>query len=409
MKQFNREERKVLFFANSGHFLTHFTVLIFPAIVTPLMKEFSLPLDRVLKISFLMYLFYGLGSLPWGLISDRISAKLSFNIFFYGVGITSILCFFSKSSTQLQFSLLSIGIFLSLYHPAGVGLISKSIRTAKRGTALGRNGIFGSAGIASAPFISGLINFFIGWRYVYLFFGIISIILAVLINFMKLEEQNIEDNTTSGISYNKKTDTVIPFILLCISMALAGFVYRGQTLILPVYFEKKVPFLYEAIKNINFFAYSGSKNLSATILASFVYFISIFGQILGGKVADRFDLRYAYTYFFIFSFPFLVGMYFAKNVSLFISAVMFILFSVGMQPVENSLIAYFVPKKWRNTSYGIKFILTFGVSSFVVYPIGFFERNYGLSSVFLLFSLIVVLLIVNNFVLIAYTGRKRRK
>lgn len=406
MKQFNLEERKVLFFANSGHFLTHFTVLIFPAIVTPLMQEFSLPLDRVLKISFLMYLFYGLGSLPWGLISDRISPKMSFNIFFFGVGITSIFCFFSKNSFQLQFSLLSIGIFLSLYHPAGVGLISKSIRTAKRGTALGRNGIFGSAGIASAPFISGFINYFIGWRYVYFLFGIISIILGIIINFMELKENHIEDTHTLDKTYNRKTDTVIPFILLCISMSLAGFIYRGQTLILPVYFEKRVPFLYEIIKNINFFAYSGSKNLSATILASLVYFISIFGQIIGGKVADRFDLRYAYTYFFIFSFPFLIGMYFARDIFLFISAIMFILFSVGMQPVENSLVAQFVPRKWRNTSYGIKFILTFGVSSFVVYPIGFFEKKYGLPSVFLLFSLIMVFLTINNFILIFYTGRK---
>jgi hypothetical protein len=96
-------------------------------------------------------------------------------------------------------------------------------------------------------------------------------------------------------------------------------------------------------------------------------------------------------------------MYYLKNVPLLLTSSLFILLTTGMQPVENSLIAKFTPPRWRNTSFGIKFILTFGVSSFIIYPIGFFQVHYSLAAVFLLFSLFIGALIINNSFLIFVT------
>jgi MFS family permease len=42
-----------------------------------------------------------------------------------------------------------MGLGASTYHPAGTGLISRTISA--RGTALGINGIYGNVGIALAP------------------------------------------------------------------------------------------------------------------------------------------------------------------------------------------------------------------------------------------------------------------
>ncbi len=403
MQLFSKEERKILFFTNAGHFFAHSLILIFPAITTPLATEFGLPFEEVLKISFLMYLFYGIGALPSGLITDRIHPRFSLAVYFIGIGTFSILTSFIRTKLQLEMTLMMMGIFLSLYHPAGIGLLSRFKKN--RGMALGINGTFGSIGIAAAPFVAGSINYFLGWRAIYAIMGVFPTLLGIFLFISGLSDytQKAESDKHTGGPSN----TVV-FVILCVSMSLAGFVYRGQTLILPSYFEQRIDFLYKLVRSLEFFQLEGAKTLSATILASLVYVVSIFGQILGGKIADKYDLRRAYLLFFLCALPFLVMMYFFRDVPLFAASIFFILCSMGMQPVENSLIAHLTPAKWRNTSYGLKFTLTFGVSSVVIYPIGFFQTKYGLQSVFLFFSLVIVVLVLNNTLLILVSSYRKK-
>jgi MFS family permease len=401
MRSFSKNEQKILFFTNVGHFLSHTFILIFPSIATTLSAELGLPFEEVIKISFLMYLFYGLGSLPSGLLSDIISPRLSLTAYFLGTGISGIFVYFSGTRLQLLFSLMALGIFLSMYHPATIGLLSKTIKN--RGLALGINGAFGSIGIASAPFLAGIINYLVGWRYVYLLLSAVSIFFGLLINIINFKIKYIKENTGTSGQDDKNYTKPLYFMILCVSFLLAGFVYRGQTLVLPTYFEQNVPFLYNLVKSISFIKLEGTKTLSATILTSLVYVVSIAGQIAGGKIADKYELRYSYFLFFACALPFLFMMYFFRNIPLLIVSMFFIMLTIGMQPIENSIIAKFTPSRWRNTGYAIKFTLTFGVSSFVIYPVGFFQTHYSLAAVFLLFSLVTAVLVFNNFILIMVT------
>jgi MFS family permease len=56
--------------------------------------------------------------------------------------------------------LAGIGLFSGIYHPAGLGLISKGI--GRMSMALGYNGMAGNAGLAAAPILAGLMNHFFG-------------------------------------------------------------------------------------------------------------------------------------------------------------------------------------------------------------------------------------------------------
>ncbi len=406
---YSKDEKKIIFISCSGHFLVHTLILIFPAIVTPVSREFGLDFAETIKISFPMYLIYGLGAFPFGLITDHLKPKTSFVIYFGGTFLFSFLASLSRTPLQLQLYLALLGVFLSMYHPMGLGLISTNIR--RIGPALGLNGIFGSLGLAVAPFIAGIINFFYGWRKVY---SILSVLPLGMLIYTILEKSSTESN----IKKSKKLDggngeqlkaQTVAFFILMFSMMLSGFVYRGQNIVLPTYFEKKVYFLFNILKGINISNISGSKTLSATLLTSLVYFISIFGQILGGRVADKYELRYSYLIFFTISLPFLILMFFTDNILLLISAVGFVLFSIGMQPIENSLVAKFTPSKWRNTSYGLKFVVTFGVGSTVIYPVGYIQERFSLNYVFLLFTAVILVLIMNDIFLILYTNRKLSK
>jgi MFS family permease len=405
VSKFSKNERRVLLSTSWGHFFAHALVLIFPSITTPLMEEFGLPSHEIIKLSFFMYLFFGVGALPSGFIADRINPRHGFTLYFFGIGVTSFLTSFTRTAMQLQITLTMLGVFLSFYHPLGIGLISKSIR--KRGLALGYNGIFGSVGIASAPFLAGTINYFFGWRSVYLALGIPPLVLGLLTIVRGMEYHEVDQREEIDQMDDSGGKLIRAFIILCGSMMLAGFVYRGQTLLLPRHFEKNVHFLFDLVSRIDFLKVEGTKILSATILTSFVYMIGVIGILIGGKISDSFELRYSYFFIFLLALPFLIMMYFFTDVPLFIASLFFILLLIGMQPVENSLIAHFTPVRWRSTSYGIKFILTFGVSSSVIYPIGFFQTRFSAEAPFLLFSLVLFLLVLNNGFLILMTGKRR--
>jgi len=78
---------------------------------------------------------------------------------------------------------------------------------------------------------------------------------------------------------------------------------------------------------------------------------------------------------------------------LVISATIYIFFSLGMQPIENSLVAKYTPGKWRSTGYGIKFILVFGVGSLAVYGVGWIQETWSLGAVYFFAGGLVALLV----------------
>ena len=133
--------------------------------------------------------------------------------------------------------------------------------------------------------------------------------------------------------------------------------------------------------------------MAATLLTSVIYLIGIIGQIFGGKVADRYDLRWMYLAFHACSLPFIILMALIDQELLVVSAGLYILFSLGMQPIENSLVAKYTPSRWRSTGYGIKFILTFGIGAFAVYLVGWIKEIWDLATVYLVGSGLVVLLL----------------
>jgi len=82
--------------------------------------------------------------------------------------------------------------------------------------------------------------------------------------------------------------------------------------------------------------------------------------------------------------PFILAAVLLQNALLIPAAGMFLLFTVGMQPIENSLLAFLTPARWRSMSYGIKFTLTFGAGSFAVKIVGAVQQHYGIDSVIVL-------------------------
>lgn len=393
-------EKKIIIFTCLAHYFTHFYELLFPALAIPLVLSLRMDLTDVLKLSFLMYLLYGVAALPWGFFADRYGSSKSLVIFFLGTGMGSILTSFSNSQGALIFTLAIIGFFSSISHPAGLGLISIGMRN--RGSALGLNGMAGNLGLVSAPFVAGLFNWLVGWKLTFLIVGIVSILGGILTALVKIDETPIQSTAESPdpIRSNGNNHYIKYFLILCAAMTLAGFAYRLNSIILPAYLEFKSGFLWNYLKGFDLSNLQGAKTMAATLLVSLVYIISTIGQLIAGKLADRYDLRWLYFGFHTASIPFVILMGILDEQLLVISAALYVFFALGMQPIENSLVAKYTPKRWRSTSYGIKFILTFGVSSLAVYAVSWIKKAYNLETVYFVSGTIVFALVLLVLVLI---------
>ena len=189
-------------------------------------------------------------------------------------------------------------------------------------------------------------------------------------------------------------------------MVFSGLMYRGYTIILPTFFESKLVGLGALLSSVLGGARTAPEadTLMATLITCGVYLIGMVGQLIGGRAADRRDLRWAYLTFFVCALPFLVSLRFVEGPLLIPLAGFFVLFSLGMQPVENSLVAMLTPPQWRSVSYGVKFTLVFGAGSLAVYFVSFAKGNYGLDGVIVLLccflamviSMITVLLLASR-------------
>ncbi|MFC1857196.1 MFS transporter [Thermodesulfobacteriota bacterium] len=379
-------ERHILVGTCFGHFMCHVNMLVFPAILLPLSEMLSMKMTEVLAISFWMYLLFGLTALPWGLAADRWKARPLLLIFYLGAGFSSFAAaFWMDSLLGLSLALAGIGLFSGIYHPTGLGLISKEIRRVSIG--MGYNGMFGNLGLATAPLIAGIVNWLQGPRATYVVLGMLNLAGAVLI-FMFAESEEARDGKPESGAEN---GYLIAFVILLVAMMLGGVVYRGATVITPAYFE---------LKNQNIFQWLSmntgewlSKNLVATSITSFIFLIGMLGQYGGGRMAEKFEPKYCYLGFHVVTVPVSFAMAMTLDLSLVVLAMIYFFFLLGMQPIENTLVAVFTPKKFHHSAFGTKFVLTFGVGALAVYMIKAIETAYRIETVFIALGLISLALV----------------
>jgi MFS transporter, FSR family, fosmidomycin resistance protein len=378
----NQNDRRILLNTCYGHFMSHFNMLVFPALVLPLTTRLGLPMAQVLELSFWMYLLFGLTALLWGFLADRFGARVLLFVFFAGSGVSSIGAALWLDSPAFFASVLAaLGFFSGIYHPAGLGLISKEM--SRIGLGMGYNGMFGNLGLAMAPLLTGLINWLYGPQAAYLALGGLNLGGAILMIVFPVSRPL----SVSGASSDEGNGFLGLFVILLAAMMLGGIVYRGATVILPTYFELKTPELYRWLQAATRGEFS--QNIVATTVTSLIFLIGVLGQYSGGRCADRYEPAVCYLIFFGIAGPASFFMALTSDLQLIGLAVIFFFFLLGMQPVENTLIARFVPKKYHHSAYGAKFVLTFGVGALAVKMVAAIESAYNIETIFFFLALAV--------------------
>lgn len=396
-------ERRILGFTSIGHFFTHFTMLIFPPLATTIAKDFGTALHDVFQLSFPMYLLYGLSAVPWGYAADRWNTRMVMAVGLALAGVGLIGVGLTRDLTVLGYLLAIVGLGNAAYHPAGLSLISKGLRT--RGKGLGFNGIFGNFGIALSPFAAGSLAWWLGWRSTFIIIGIIGIVAALAISLVPFSAPRMMDRQRAKGTEGRQA--LILFLLLCGGVLFSGLVYRSFTLILPSWLEERIYRYFQSFEKVfaSFVDADRGMNIEsyfASLITFAVMLIGMGGQLVGGMLADRIDLKWAYGFFFTTAIVCLIAGILIPGWIALLFIGLFTFFLLGIQPIENSLYSLLIPPKWRSSGFGIKFTLGFGVGSFAVRIISYSQPLIGLGSMMYLImaylSATVLIALVLNFI-----------
>ena len=211
----------------------------------------------------------------------------------------------------------------------------------------------------------------------------------------------LSSNDHGGLQCRKEKGSpkrsLAPFRVLLVAMTLGGIVYRGVSVTLPAYFELQNRDLYQGL--LVFSGQIGSPNLFATLVTSVIYLVGMLGQYAGGRVGESYDLGRGYLIFHLITIPAALAMAFTTDTLLILFAMIHSFFLLGMQPLENTLVARLSPPKVHSSAFGLKFILTFGVGALSVKMVALVKADFGFSAVYISLACVSTLLVCTILVL----------
>ena len=352
-----KQPRLITFYAATGHLMMHMFAAFYFVIVLAIEDDWNFSYDELINLWLLGSLLVGLGSIPAGWLSDRWSRSGMLAVMFIGLGISSMLCGLSNNKFSLMINLSALGLFCSIYHPAGISWV---VNTSKEtGRALGFNNIFGGVGIGLGAFSSGLIIDMYNWNYAFIFPGLISIIIGIGL-FLHIYQGKISFKNIISNKFNdnpEQNQLLKIAIIMLVSITCMSFVYQILQSSLPKVID---------IRLAEKFDFGASQ---IGLVVSFIYIVSGLMNYIGGILADKYPEKNIYLIgilgqgvllFFIFS----LSNYFLIIISLFIVA-----FNSSILPAENLLLAYFSPQKHQSLVYGIKFIVSFAIAPIALFLI----------------------------------------
>ena len=355
------------FYAAAGHLIMHMFAAFYFVIVLGIEDDWQLSYDELVDLWFIGSLLVGLGSIPSGWLSDRWSRSGMIAVMFLGLGLAAIFCGLSDSKLTLMLNLSLLGLFCSIYHPAGISWVVNMSKNT--GRALGFNNIFGGVGIGLGAMSSGYLVDTFGWQFAFIIPGFLSVLLGLSlswhiytgkISLLNIQSEKFSENPQQG-------DYLKIIIIMLISIACGGFVFQVLQTSLPKVIDIRL---------------SSFLNLGATkigFIVSSIYVISGLMNYVGGILADRYSVKLIYAIGILIQG--LLLLFFADMTSTFLIllALVIVAFNSSILPAENILLARFAPAQYQSLVYGIKFILSFSIGPLVVFLV---SRSYALTQEF---------------------------
>ncbi len=342
-----REEKIILGITGISHLLVHSTMLVLPSILILLQQEYQIGLAKLGLIVTASLFMFGLGSIPAGLLERKLGGRNLLLIYQSGIILSILFIVLTKELSGLVFGLILLGLFSSIYHPAGLTLISRRVKNISSGMAF--HGIMGSTGLGLGPIFAGIFASLYSWRAAYLFLAILffTILIGTLTLIPARKTALIEDKADTKVT-NK------PALITYYSVAiLIGLSFAGFTTFMPTHFAFETRNILPSL----------SDTMRGGIFTSIVLLSGIIGQIFGGYLGNKFSRTRVLFWIIVINIPFLFLIGFSTGIPLILIGIIFGVVHFTWQPIGNSLIAQITHSHHRGLGYGIGFFLGFGVGA----------------------------------------------
>ncbi len=351
------------------HGLVHVYELSFASVEPLIADDFGVDTAVTGWLGFCLRLPFGLFAFAAGWLADRFGAKRLLLIYLLGCSAAALLAWLAPSLVVLFAGMFALGTFASIYHPAGVGLIAHRTRPESRPLALGYHGILGSAGIAAGPFLASIVLATgASWRDYYLVLTVPGVLLAALL-MLRLKEHPQDGSCASDPGTPPAVDEDEArwdcYFLLITAAVMSGFVYAAVMTFMPRYLVGAGLDLEAVLEKLLRVLGLGGGRLQPVSVGNFltglVLLLGILGQYTAGRTARPATLEPMMAFAFLATAPCLLWMGFATGWTRVLAAAVFAPVFFMHQPLLNSLVAKYVPRRRRGTAYGLSFTLGFGI------------------------------------------------
>jgi MFS family permease len=355
---------RLIGFLNFAHALDHFVMLIYPAVVLALSGTFSRAYGDLLPFSLGGFVAFGAFSMPFGWLGKWLHGHTLIAAFFFGTGLSCIAAGLAQGPWQIAAALTFIGLFAAIYHPIGNAMLA-AVDPARLGRVMGRNGLWGNMGVASAALASGVLTDFISWRAAFIVPGAAALAAGVVFLAFVADPGPLRTTPRERhIHAIPRAEVARVFVILAVSTMAGALIFSATTIAMPKLFEERLAALTSTVSGVG--------------LAVFItYSLAALAQITVGALADRFPLARIFVPLAVLQVPLLLLTGFAVGAGTFFAALpmMFVVF--GLVPVNEVLTARYTAPELRTRVYAVRYSLAFAATATAIPLVSILHKTYG--------------------------------
>ncbi|SHG40884.1 MFS transporter [Halobaculum gomorrense] len=367
----NANDRAITGFTMLGHALFHTYELSIPVFLVAWLDAFDASAAVLGTVVGVGYALVGAGALPAGVLSDRIPSRTLVLASLAGMGGGFLALSAAPNEWVIAVALAVWGAAASLYHPAGLALLSRGTR--ERGEAFAAHGAAGNVGTVLGPLLAAVGLSLFDWRTVALAFvlpAVVGVALSVRIDFDETAAVDGGPAEPDGGTARAGVSSVEEFLTESRLLFTGGFVLVFLVVMLyGLYYRGVLTFLPEVLAGLPVFSpveIAGATVEPGRYAYAGLLVVGIGGQYLGGRLTDEYDtvrlLVGAFAGLVVVSLAFLPAA--AAGIAPLIAVCVVLGFGVYfVAPVYQATIADHVASERRGLSYGFTYLGMFGVGA----------------------------------------------